>query len=404
MTYLQYTQCVPRDKKQFPSGPGAVLAVLAGLGIYGGIAVLLSLLVSIAGGFAIVFAALGGVLGYCRWWLYDRLVCLGGEKTIVGFLLSVATPQEKTGLDSFDTDYSLNIVLQPHREHWRGHTDDGTWVISPTDEVPQDVFLKKQPSLRDEDQFRGEFSVRPSIAKERKKLEEEASDLRNDIATSSGQPTPVGTADEKLVEWLKAIEARIDEIDRSKTEVMHCEFEGAGVYELYQYAKAASVVAAVGAVGCSIPIIGWIVCAIAAVVLAVLAIAGVVTGLNATAKPTVENSPNGELMPLDGQTADLLLIRGEWVYDSAHEGWNELHPIRFCQWIGTWSTTDNGGEPVPTDKWTDAINGANDPGTRTNQQRPENQWEIHPEIDGCIPTDEPRPEPEPEPEPGPIIH
>lgn len=389
MTYLQYTQCVPRDKKQFPSGPGAVLAVLAGLGTYGGIAALLALLLSLTGGFAIVFAALGGVLGYCRWWLYDRLVCLGGEKTIIGFLLSVATPQEKTGLDSFDTDYSLNIVLEPHRELWRGHTDDGKWDISLTDEAPQDVFLKKHPSLKDEDQFRGEFSVRPSIAKERKNLEEEANNLRNDIAkASAGQPIPVGTADADLVDQLKAIEAQIVEIDRSKTEVMHCEFEGAGVYELYQYAKAASAVAAVGAVGCSLPIIGWIVCAIASVVLVVLAIVGVITGLNATAEPTVENSPNGELMPLDGQTADLLLVRGEWVYDSAHEGWNELHPIRYCQWIGTWSTTDNGGEPVPTDKWTDAINGANDPGTRTSQQRPQNQWEIHPEIDGCVPNDE----------------
>ncbi len=381
---MQWTQCVSRDKKQFD---GAFLSVLAGLGIYGGIAAFASLLLSLAGGFAIAFAVIGGVLGYCRWWLYDRLVCLGGEKTVVGFLLSVSTPQEKTGLDSFDTDYSLNIVLQPHQEHWIGHIkekdDDKNAKWVPTKDAPQDIFLKKQSSLKDKDQFQGEFSVRPSTAKERKRLEEELSNLRNSV--SSG----VGTVDVDIANRIKAIEARITELDRTKTEVMHCEFEGAGVYELYQYLKAASVVAAIGAVGCSIPIIGWIVCAIAAVVLAILVIVGIVTGLNATAKPIVDKLPTGELMPFDGQTADLLLVRGEWVYDSAHEGWNEIHPIRECRWIGKWSTTDNGGEPIPTDKWTDGINNANDPTTRSNQEQPQNQWLIHPKIDGCILSDEP---------------
>lgn len=36
-----------------------------------------------------------------------------------------------------------------------------------------------------------------------------------------------------------------------------------------------------------------------------------------------------------GRGADILVVKGSWVYDSAHEGWNEIHPIKHCQTIGT---------------------------------------------------------------------
>jgi len=29
------------------------------------------------------------------------------------------------------------------------------------------------------------------------------------------------------------------------------------------------------------------------------------------------------------------LVSGTWVYDSAHEGWNEIHPIKKCLRLGT---------------------------------------------------------------------
>jgi len=33
--------------------------------------------------------------------------------------------------------------------------------------------------------------------------------------------------------------------------------------------------------------------------------------------------------------------------------------------------------------WYDALAAADAPGTHTNQDKPENHWEIHPVIDGC---------------------
>jgi hypothetical protein len=42
--------------------------------------------------------------------------------------------------------------------------------------------------------------------------------------------------------------------------------------------------------------------------------------------------------------------------------------------------------------WCGMVSGACDPGTIANQQLPQNQWVIHPLIDGCQP-DEPPPPP-----------
>jgi hypothetical protein len=33
------------------------------------------------------------------------------------------------------------------------------------------------------------------------------------------------------------------------------------------------------------------------------------------------------------QFLDVLVVMGRWIYDSAHSGWNELHPVLHCQKI-----------------------------------------------------------------------
>ena len=62
----------------------------------------------------VLIGILSAIIAYCLWWLYDRLICLGGDVFAVGFVLTVETPDEKTGLDKFDTDYSINLVLTPN--------------------------------------------------------------------------------------------------------------------------------------------------------------------------------------------------------------------------------------------------------------------------------------------------
>ena len=59
-------------------------------------------------------------------------------------------------------------------------------------------------------------------------------------------------------------------------------------------------------------------------------------------------------------------------------------------WEGSWESSTLTGD-MPS--WCAAIGRAADPLTVVAQGRPENQWTIHPLIDGCTPTDTEGPPP-----------
>ena len=87
MTYRQYTKCVAPAAHS--SMNQYVAAVLQGL-LAGGVAAALA----IAAGepwcalFALEVFAMAGVVAFCEWWLYDRLLCLGGDRAAIGMLVS----------------------------------------------------------------------------------------------------------------------------------------------------------------------------------------------------------------------------------------------------------------------------------------------------------------------------
>jgi len=140
--------------------------------------------------------------------------------------------------------------------------------------------------------------------------------------------------------------------------------------------------------------------------------------------------------PVTGQTSsavhpvkDILFVKGAWIFDTAHEGWNEIHPIKKCQLVATavyssqdivdwdraiapymvgrnlwgWALDpdhpdvneplnlkiDQRGQPAEWKKWVqswcDHVGTITTPSTVDAQSRPENQWTIHPAIDGCQP-------------------
>jgi hypothetical protein len=191
---------------------------------------------------------------------------------------------------------------------------------------------------------------------------------------------------------------------------MHAEFEGGGVYDLLQACYAALALATAAAVTCAVPIIGWIACLILSIAAGVVTLAGALNALNDRGNPADVNpnitSVHAAGTP-DGSGADVLVIKGTWVYDSAHTGWNEIHPIKQCQLIGTmidqgWNAIQIAKDPKPVilripdmrqfiDTWCGMLGDAVDPGTIRNQQLPQNQWAIHPLVDGCEPTEPPPP-------------
>jgi hypothetical protein len=184
------------------------------------------------------------------------------------------------------------------------------------------------------------------------------------------------------------------------TASLHCEFEGAGMYIFYQWLKvllALFLAATVASALCLVPVIGWIACLIAAIVIA-LGCAGFLAGLihgelDAASPADVDPSLGSELHHngCDGRGADILVVSGEWVYDSLHSGWNEIHPIRHCQRIGVWDGMWPFDPQTERDRWCASIASAGSPLTVEHQKEPQNKWKIHPLVDGCRPS-EPDPE------------
>jgi hypothetical protein len=118
-----------------------------------------------------------------------------------------------------------------------------------------------------------------------------------------------------------------------------------------------------------------------------------------------------------------LFVKGTWVFYTFHEGWNEIHPKKRCQIVakahyvksddidwdyaiasylvakGRWKFDPADpaglkpikldGPPKPNDRtdWVKSIchqtDDASNPGTVNKQGLPENQWQVHLEIDGC---------------------
>jgi hypothetical protein len=281
------------------------------------------------------------VLGFCHWWLEDRLICLDGDHVAIGMLVSVEPPGNKSGFEAFDTDYSINLLPPPNPIG----SDQATVEAS----TPYGVLIKEQSSTHDIGvPFTGE--------------------------TATDKPSGKSSA------------------------ILHGEFEGAGIQDLLLGTQIAFVLATTALIVC-LGLPGPI-AAILAILAFLVFLFGGLAGLGDTGSPEGVNPSLGDLHtndPATGQGADLLVVIGRWVYDAGHNnesrGWNELHPIKFCERIGTW----HGDWPVDIEdlekRWKIAVGEATSALTAAEQKRPEHQWEVHPRIDGCRPGAPPPPVP-----------
>ncbi len=356
MDFRQYTKCAPASK--FVGFLWVQYVMLGGAGIAAGALALL-----LSGAFipGVMIGLLTAVITYCLWWLYDRLICLGGDICVVGFVLSVEKPEDKTGLDKFDTDTSLNLVLPPNLV--------GASRAQAEASVPLGKFMMEQPDVANY-RFLG-YSL----------------PFAGNMITKFPTGIPDGS--------------------QFVTDCMHAEFEGGGVYDLLQACYAALALATAAAVVCSIPVIGWVACLILSAIAGLITLVGAINALNDTGNPTDVNASLSSIHPAqapDGSGADILLVKGTWVYDSAHEGWNEIHPIKQCLKIGTmldqqWKevqTFEGQVQDIPdvtayVNNWCTLLATSTLPATIANQGQPQNQWIVHPLVDGCQPAGGPPP-------------
>jgi hypothetical protein len=155
------------------------------------------------------------------------------------------------------------------------------------------------------------------------------------------------------------------------------------------------------AVICSIPIFGWIACLIAAAIWLAITAAAVAIAWAATHNGDINDVYDpaaGELTAADpktGEGGDVILVTGDWVYDAGHSGWNEIHPIRHVQKLTPEVDSRFRGmgkadsalveafKKEVLDVWCFHVGQGSDPLVVEAQKEPENQWHIHPSIDGC---------------------
>ena len=278
-----------------------------------------------------VFAAAEAVAA-CSWWLYKRLVCLGGDRSAAGMLVTIEPAVGKSGyFGALDTDYSINLLLYP--------TLPGVLHADAEISVPYGELIKDQQGIIDNvGFFKGYMAAEPGTTRE--------------------------------------------------SAVLHAEFEGGGVYDFYIGVSISLglYIAAIIACAAIPPPWGVIVAALLALLALLFWFISHEIGEGDYGNPNQVKGAPSELHTNDPTTtvgADLLYVYGTWVFDSFHEGWNEIHPIKKCTAIGTWGGAWPADIPATVDKLDAGFADARDPATIGKQQQATHRWTVHPLIDGC---------------------
>jgi hypothetical protein len=345
MAYKQYTQCT---KKEDFSPLNRPLQIIGGIG---GLLAMISSIILSAIGKALLSSAgaalwlAGATAGYLviiatfKYLLGGKLICLGGDRFAVGIVVGIEPASCKPFPDNLDNDYSFNLLLLPYE------LKDATLPEKEKYE-PANLPTINTSALAFQDQL---------------VLEQEPSKFHG--VPFTGYP------------------------NYPNISLLHCEIEGSRIYDTYQAflaAWAVLVAAALAAMALgAIPVIGWLL-AILAMLLGALIGGAIVAGTWLLADDGKVSDVEPELGNLEN--GNILFVCGTWTYDAGHNdegtGWNELHPIKYIQKLD-YLPTEEGKQKLEA-----AVLEAQTPQVRDNQLKDQNQWTIHPTIDGCQEDDE----------------
>jgi hypothetical protein len=328
----------------------------------------------------------------CDYLLGGKLVCLGDgqDKCVIGHITHFEPASAKSFPSNLDNDFSFNVLLAPHSlaevtnasylSNYNLVAGDGEqgWLIEeqPGMPLPHESGMPgddSPPGPLPSPRFQGYVTLYPDS----NYPDYDPSQSPFQVPGSDGHPFYAPS--------------------------FHLECEGSRVHDV---CAAISAVQGPASAFCDVPIIGWITCFIVDLVTApILAVAVAVAWANAVDGDAADPRVGG-----GGTLAlgDLVVANGRWVYDAAHQGWNEFHPVKRLQLIpldaGDWGTDFAGWRQA----WCDATAACPPyappgttptdmtPGQTTtyeNQLDPSNQWVFHPVIDGCQPSAPPPPPP-----------
>ena len=330
----KHFKCVSKDNYK---GLTSVIA----LAILSGVLSLMTAADVIAG---VLFVA--AIFELCAFLHGGKLICIQENACTIGRIMElIPVGADKSGFETIDDDFTFNILPSPH---------------SP-------VELRSEMTMSDP--YQGPFLA----------------------------PQPPS---DDLGLGFMGVSVQFTNIPHD-TEVFHVEVKGCRVHDVCTVLKVMSFGAPIVAAICSIPLIGWVVCLIAALIwLAITAVSVAIAwaaahngDINDVYDPAAGTLTAAD--PTTGEGGDVVLVSGDWVYDAGHSGWNEIHPIRHVQRLTpVVNARFRGmGKADPTlveafkkevlDVWCGHVGMSSDPLVIEEQKKPENQWHIHPLIDGC---------------------
>jgi hypothetical protein len=297
MAFRHVTRCIPVGQQKSKievmltyGVPASIVGAIAGFlaqGQFGAVA-----------GFAGTIP-LAAVLGFCDWWFHYRLICIQDDQCAVG---TVGLTAVSTGITDPDLDFTINLVLAPINK-------DSLLLAS--EQIPL------LPPLH-----RRFFQPQP------------------------GYPALGGVDENNTVPEDSSIFAH--GVDPGTT-ALHCEIEGNGFQTVCKVATVAAVVGAVAgtaagaasgvavAAGCAATGLFALLCLLVAAIVAAVVSAltsGAITGVGwvlGVAAGGDKGSPaDVALEPGSGtvEIGDHVAIVGDWIFDNAHDGWHELHPVK----------------------------------------------------------------------------
>jgi hypothetical protein len=388
----QYTSCVSaNDFEPIDYAYLAILGIIAGVGIaFAGIGLLLT------------SAAAVEALRYVLDWMLNRkLICLhrsnthcncnSSNDTTVCAIGEVADSEDigedKNPIDDVDNDYALNLILAPaDHDDFAQNGEDAEANQKIARNGPQGDLITEQPGMPS---FGGYSRTMVMLQKSGEYLPWTSIVGKN--YKNFNNPDQNELWADFLVKnaWLDP--------KKYKVPVLHCEFEGSRISDLLDVINFFTF----GGKWCKKNFLFKIICKIIQSVLSPIILAALMVAWAAAKDGDQKDAlldPNaGEVGP-----KDMVIMSGRWAFDGGHSGYNEMHAVRTLQridnvpgpgkafeaflnrWCEHMDETPPGPGPtgmsVPpmTPKQSD---------TQDRQRRPENIWQFHPLIDGCLPED-----------------
>jgi hypothetical protein len=407
----QYTSCV--EAEDFEPINGWYLGTLIAAVAIGGLSAVFT------GGLSLLIAipAFVEAMHYVTdWMLNGKLICLHrdpakvcGEHEMVWAIGEVADTEkigeDKNPVEDIDNDYAMNVILAPFSMNAFGESAQANLKIATegTPAPPQGDLLTCQPGMPTDD-------GKPVYSAYFRTMIVTASDGQyrawTDVVGRDYGWTGIFGPDQQEAwsDYILHPDNAWRRPEKRPIPVLHCEFEGSRIRD---------VLNATNPLGPSRKWCkkNWFTKALCKIIQIITSPVALV--LMAKAWADAKDGDPADALEGGGtiNSKDQVIVGGRWTYDGGHEGWNEFHATRTVQKVA-YVPKDPAGFEAFRKRWcheqakvphTDP-DGNSRPGsvpkgappgpplttrqleTYESQQKPRNQWVLHPNIDSCVPS------------------